>query len=278
VSPFDRMKFGFSTFFFTRKPIREVIDEMISHNMRTIELSLEVPHMEGMNEDFVARMAALREDGIDLSIHAPFLEVNSGSNHKEIRRFSRKRTRMAVDMAHEIGCNPVVLHPGYTFWMDKIKEETERARAYFMRDLKDTVSYARKRNVKIALEQVPMPFFFFYDLPQFLDLLQAVPGLGMTLDIGHAYLTKRIKGIDDPEGAIIENLKEIGVEHVSHVHLHNNKGKRDDHLVLDGTIDIRRIMRFLDEEGYSGMVIVESHEMERLGIPVVLEKLKELLY
>lgn len=271
------MKFGFSTFFFNNKPIWEVIEQMISHNVRTIELSLEMPDMEGMDEDLVAKMGVLREDGRDLSIHAPFLEVNSGSNHNEIRRFSRKRTRMAVDMAYEIGCTPVVLHPGYTFWMGKIKDVTERARAYFLRDLKETVSYARKRNVKIALEQVPMPFFFFYDLPQFPDLLQAVPGLGMTLDIGHAYLTKRIKGIDDPEGAIIEDLKEIGVEHVLHVHLHNNKGKQDDHLILEGTIDIRRIMRFLEEEGYTGKVIVESHETERLGIPVVLEKLKEIL-
>ncbi|HBA55667.1 MAG TPA: hypothetical protein DCZ04_14760 [Syntrophorhabdus aromaticivorans] len=271
------MKFGFSTFFFTRKPIREVIDEMISHNMRAIELSLEIPHIDGMDEDFAAKMTALRKDGIELSIHAPFLEVNSGSSHKEIRRFSRKRTRMAVDTAHEIGCTPVVLHPGYTFWMDKVEEATERARAYFMRELKDTVSYAQKKNVKIALEQVPMPFFFFYDLPQFQELHQAIPDLGMTLDIGHAYLTKRIKKNDDPEGAIIEDLKEIGVEHVLHVHLHNNKGKRDDHLILDGDIDIRRIMRFLEGEGYTGKVIIGSHEMERLGIPVVLEKLKELL-
>ncbi|OPY82310.1 MAG: endonuclease IV [Syntrophorhabdus sp. PtaU1.Bin153] len=270
------MKFGFSTFFFNKKPIREVIEEMISHNMQTIELSLEIPDMEAIDEDLVARMTSLREDGIGLSIHAPFLEVNSGSNHQEIRRFSRKRTRMAVDTAYEIGCNPVVLHPGYTFWMGKIEDVTERARAYFVRDLKETVSYARKRNVKIALEQVPMPFFFFYDLPQFRNLRQAIPDLGMTLDIGHAYLTKRTKGIDDPEGAIIEDLKEIGVEYVSHVHLHNNKGKRDDHL-LDGNINIRRIMRFLEEEGYTGKVIVESHETEHLGIPVVLEKLKELL-
>ena len=274
----NHMNFGFSTFFFIQKHINDVIDEIITHGIKTIELSLEIPHMPNMDSDFVQRMAALSRDGVDFSIHAPFFEVNLGSYQKEIRQFSRKKTRIAIDMAHKIGANPVVLHPGYTFWMDKIKDVADTSRSYFMKDLQDIVSYATRRGVTIALEQIPMHFFFFYDLPEFPILRETIPDLAMTFDIGHAYVTKRAKRVEDPEGAIIEDLKTIGIRNLSDVHLHNNKGKRDEHLFPDGNIDIKRILVFLKKEGYTGKVIIESYEMERNGIPLVLEKLYSLAH
>jgi sugar phosphate isomerase/epimerase len=270
------MNFGFSTFFFLRKPINRVIEEIIAHGVKTIELSLEIPHMPNMDDEFVKRMTALCKAGIDFSIHAPFFEMNLGSYQKEIRLFSKKKARLAIDMAQRIGANPVVMHPGYSFWMDKLKDVAERSREYFIKDMKGILSYARKRSIIVALEPIPMHFFFFYDLPEFKELQEMLPGIGMTLDIGHAYVTKVSKKTLDPEGAIIEDLKDLGVRNVSHVHLHNNKGKRDEHLVSEGNIDTKRILSFLSEEGYTGKVIVESYEMERNGITTVMEKLKSL--
>lgn len=69
------MKFGFSNFLFIQKSINEVIDDIIS-GVRTIELSLETPHVQKMDKDFVEQMAALVGDGLEFSIHAPFFEVN----------------------------------------------------------------------------------------------------------------------------------------------------------------------------------------------------------
>jgi sugar phosphate isomerase/epimerase len=270
------MKFGFSTFFFIQKPISEVIDEIIAHGVKTIELSLEIPHVQNMDDDFVKGMAALSNDGIDFSIHAPFFEMNLGSYQPEIRLFSRKRARAAIDIAHKIGANPVVMHPGYTFWMDKLKDVVEKSWEYFIEDMKGILSYAKKRNVTIALESIPMHFFFFYDLPEFKKLQEILPGLGMTLDLGHAYLVKVAKKVKDPEGSIIEDLMDLGMHNVTHVHLHNNKGKRDEHLVSEGIIDAKRLLAYLNDEGYKGKIIVESHEMEQNGIPAVLEKLRSL--
>ena len=271
------MKFGFSTFFFIQKSINEVIDEIISSGVKTIELSLEIPHVQNMNSDFVKRMTALTSDGIDFSIHAPFFEVNLGSHQPEIRQFSRKRARMAIDMAYAIGANPVVIHPGYTFWMGKIKDVAEKSWKFFIEDMRVLLSYAKKRDVTLALESIPMHLFFFYDLPEFKKLKEVLPGLGMTLDIGHAFVTKVTKKEKKPESAIIDDLKGLGMDAITHVHLHNNKGKRDDHLFPDGDMDIKRVLSFLKEEGYTGKVIIESYEMEKNGIPSVLEKLDDLI-
>jgi sugar phosphate isomerase/epimerase len=272
------MNFGFSTFFFIQKPISEVIDEIIAAGVKTIELSLEIPHVSNMNEDFIKRLATLSKDGIDFSIHAPFFEVNLGSHQPEIRQFSKKKVKTAIDMAYAIGANPVVIHPGYTFWMGKIKDVAEKSWKFFIEDMKGLLSYAKKRGVTLALESIPMHLFFFYDLPEFKRLKEVLPGLGMTLDIGHAYVTKVTKKMKNPESEIIDDLKDLGMNNITHVHLHNNKGKRDDHLFPDGDIDIKRILGFLKEEGYVGKVIIESHEMEQNGIPSVLEKLKSILY
>ena len=272
------MNFGFSTFFFIQKPINEVIDEIIASGVKTIELSLEIPHVLNMNADFIKRMATLSKDEIDFSIHAPFFEVNLGSHQPEIRSFSKKRAKVAIDMAYAIGANPVVIHPGYTFWMGKIKDVAEKSWKFFIEDMKGLLSYAKKRGVTLALESIPMRLFFFYDLPEFKRLKEALPSLGMTLDIGHAYIAKVTKKVKDPEGSIIKDLKDLGIDNITHVHLHNNRGKGDEHLFPDGNIDIKRILDFIKVEGYAGKVIIESHEMEQNGIPSVLEKLKSKVH
>lgn len=270
------MKFGFSIFFFIKKHILEVIEDVVSHGVKNIELSYEIPHVLNMDDAFVAKMAALKRNGIDFSMHGPLFEVNLGSFWEEIRKLSMKRTKETIDMAYKIGCNPVVIHPGYTFWKDKIKDIADTTRGYFVEDLREVSIYAKERGISIALEHVPMHFFFFYDLQEFKELHSKMPDIGIVLDIGHAYMTKCVKGEKDPEGAIIEDLKEIGMEHVFHVHLHNNMGKTDDHHILDGKIDVKRVLKFLNEEGYSGKVIIESYDMEEKGISAVLNKLKEI--
>jgi sugar phosphate isomerase/epimerase len=270
------MKFGFSTFFFIQKPVSQVIDDIIDNGVKTIEVSLEVAQSPGINDELLKRLAALSKDGIDFSVHAPFFEMNLGSCQPEIRKFSRKKAKAAIDIANAIGANPVVMHPGYTFWMEKVKDVAEKSWEYFIHDMKWLLSYAKKRNITIALESIPMHFFFFFDIIEFKRLQEVLPGLGMTLDIGHAYVAKMAKKVTEPESAIIEDLKEIGIYNVTHVHLHNNRGKRDEHLFPDGNINIRRILNFLKEKKYTGKIIIESYEMERNGIPSVLEKLKSL--
>ena len=270
------MNFGFSTFFFVKKNILEIIDDIVSSGIRVIEVCYEIPHALNMDNVFLSKVHMLKEKGVELAMHAPFFEINLGSFFKDIREFSKERIRLSLDLAHRIGCDPVVVHPGFTFLMDKSKGIEDKTREAFIEDLKNLTIYAKERNLRIALENVHMPFFFFYELRDFKELYEIIPDIGITLDIGHAYITKCVKGEKDPEGAIIEDLKEIGMEHVFHVHLHNNMGKTDDHHILDGKIDVKRVLKFLNEEGYSGKVIIESYDMEEKGISAVLNKLKEI--
>jgi len=271
------MKFGFSTYFFTKKSVRETMEEALSRGIRVFELSQEIPQVLEMDEAFICELQALRKDGVEFSAHAPFFEINLGSFFEDVRSISKRKVMDGIEAAARIGAGPVVVHPGYTFLIGKVRRIEEKTRDNFIEDLREVSDLAARYGLKVALENVHMPYFFFYSLDDFIAIREAVPGIGIGLDVGHAYVTLRAKGSPDPEGEMLAGLERIGVEHLFHVHLHNNAGLKDDHMFLQGHMDLRRIVQGLDRLGYKEKVIVESYDMEQFGMDAVMEKLKDLM-
>lgn len=270
------MQFGFSTYFNMQKPIGQIVDELVEKGVRTIELSYELPHVLTMDEPFIVQANGLRESGVVFSMHGPFFEINLGSYIEEIRTISKERHKQAIVLAAKIGCDPLVVHPGYSFLTKRVKKLEDRLRINFIEDLREITAYAHQHGVRIALENVHMPYFFFCDLKEFPELRELAPGIGMALDLGHAYITKRTNGSKDPEGEILEDVRTIGIEKIFHVHLHNNSGERDDHQFLEGDMDMKRLVDGLKRLGYGGKVIVESFEMEQYGLEPLLERLRAI--
>ncbi len=81
---------------------------------------------------------------------------------------------------------------------------------------------------------------------------EAVPGLGITLDVGHAELVAL--------GTSCEVIKSLGAA-IRHVHLHDNQGGNltdDLHLPIGaGIIDFEGILKDLLRVGYSGTMTLE---------------------
>ena len=270
------MRFGFSTFFFFDLSIASAIERLISGGIKVVEFVYEGPHAAQTDDALIERMKDLVRDGIEFSVHAPFLEMNLGSYFEEVRELSKERVKAAVRIASLIKGDPVVVHPGYALMKEKLKVTDEVAKANFLEDLNDIVRFAMGLGVRVALENAQMPFFFFCDLKEFPLLYSLVPRLGATLDIGHAYLAKRQLEEKDPEGAILEDVGRLEVEHLLHVHLHNNWGKKDDHGFLEGTIDMGRILKGLYTKGYRGKVIIETPDIAECGLQSVLDKLRSI--
>ncbi|MCX5806870.1 MAG: sugar phosphate isomerase/epimerase [Proteobacteria bacterium] len=270
------MNFGLATFFFVKKHILDVVYDIIAADIKTIELSCEMPHILDMNDNFVSRMNEFTRSGIEFSIHAPFFEVNLGSFYDDYRKNAIRMLKQTIDIAYGIGCDPVVIHPGYTMLTGRSKSIEETTRNYFIEDLHEIYSYAAERDLRVAIENVHLPFFFLCDPGDFKELHKKIPDIGLTLDIGHAYITKISNGVKDPEGAILQDIKDIGIEHLFHVHIHNNWGTKDNHLFYNGNTNLKRIIHGLVELGYTGKLIIESYEIEEMGINTALEKLKEI--
>lgn len=272
------MKIGLSTYFLIKKHIKEIVKDILSYGFKTIEVSYEIPHVLEMDRNFFKFLKDIKRDGIEFSMHGPFLEINFGSYFEDMRRFSKKRVLKALNLAEISGCSPFVLHPCYSFVRGKSHHIEQKTKEHFIEDLKEIVDKGKEKGIKIALENVQMPFFFFYDMEDFLAIQKDVPELGIALDLGHAYISKLSNGSKNPEESIIEDIKKVGLKNIIHVHLHNNSGKRDDHTIIKGSMNIKKILRFLNENGYNEKVIIESQDFEEYGMDNVLKKIKELEY
>jgi sugar phosphate isomerase/epimerase len=270
------VRFGFSTFFFPRKPLVSLIDELVAYGLTAIELVYDVPHFDQFDDNLIAHLKRLSDRDVRFSLHCPFLEVNLSGYFEEVRSFSRQLTEKAVDFAARAGCSPVVIHPGYTFLMNKVHGSEHVARSYMIEALTPLAAFATRHGIALGLENLQMPYFLVHDLKDFLFFKSAVPQLGLVFDLGHAYIVKRRLGSADPEGAVLQDIEDIGVDNVIHVHLSNNTGLTDEHGFINGDIDIERVVRWLHERGYQGRLIIESTEMESFGIPAVLKRIREI--
>lgn len=270
------MRFGFSTFFFPRQPLVRLVDDFIGHGLTAVELVYDVPHIDQFDDGLARHLREQSKRGVYFSLHTPFLEVNLSGYFEEVRSFSKRLTMEAIEFAGRAGCNPVVIHPGYSFMTNKVDGIEQKARDSMIEALGPLVDFAGSRGITLGLENLQMPFFLLHDLKDFLLFKRHIPELGLVLDVGHAYIMKRRDHETDPEGAIMADLRTVGVEDVIHMHVSNNRGVSDEHGFINGDIDLKRFLHWLHEEGYRGRAIIESAEMENLGIPAVLRRIREI--
>jgi sugar phosphate isomerase/epimerase len=148
-----------------------------------------------------------------------------------------------VGVLHRLGIEFLTIH----LWVDPrfvgsdVRNEKQSL-------LKALCAYGRENGVFISLENLSETAT---DLG---PVLEAVPDLGLTLDVGHGQLLTDTNTSFD----FIENLSSC----IKHIHLHDNRGGRgvkdDLHLPLgEGIIDFHSIFERLVTKGYDGTVTLE---------------------
>jgi len=132
-------------------------------------------------------------------------------------------------------------------WLDSrfVRPEVRKQKTAALWDI---VAFGRSRQVKVSLENLSEQA---QDLAIVVD---AVPELCITLDVGHAQLLTEVN-------TSFEIIRQLG-ESIGHLHLHDNhggNGVRDDlHLpVGQGVIDFPRILEALVRKGYDGTLTFE---------------------
>ena len=132
---------------------------------------------------------------------------------------------------------------------------TEESRNIFLRNftdaMKELTEFAATKKIDLMLENVPpangSPL---ESIECFSQVMNAVPALKFHLDVAHAFIENRMKGVREYINAFGERL--------AHVHIHDNHGKWDEHLPLGrGKIDFRKVIRLLKEINYDRTVTFE---------------------
>lgn len=160
------------------------------------------------------------------TLHAPYNELFPCAIDKKARALAAERYRQAIDLAKRYGSTKVIIHGGYNGWLYFPVWYVEQSILFWKEFL------AEEPGVDIVLENV-----LEREPAWLLDIVKGVdnPRLRMCLDIGHVNAYSHI--------SVMEWL-EACAPCISHFHIHNNDGTRDQHNALnDGTIPMKEFLR-----------------------------------
>lgn len=196
---------------------------------RHIELWGAKPHFNFQDEKESKRVIGwIQEAGLrTATIHLPFYTEFGSADSRyisltdrddESRLLMGSFCRRLVDLCVPLGCHLVVLHPVGELHNGDTLNRLRRELDWF-------VPYCQEREVRIALENIMLPHTRIAHLAQLCREYQ--PDVGICLDIGHAHIRGGVEAEIEAGGPYIRNL-----------HVHDNHGKADEHLLPgEGLID-----------------------------------------
>ena len=255
-------RFGVSTHLFHESRLtREHLVHIAAHGFDAIELFATRSHFDYHDDQAIDRLAEwLSDTRLELhSMHAPIFEAHQ---ERPVGRLvlERVRRREAPRRRHRgdaRGARRSRAVSPTAFWScisgcrpkqgDACVAPQDNQPDAARRSLEDIVVLAAEVGVRVAVEVIPNPLSSAAALVRLIeDELEGID-VGICLDYGHAHLMGDL-------GEAIETLS----GHLWTTHVHDNGGRRDDHLVpFAGTIDWDAAMMETQKIGYDGVLMFE---------------------
>jgi sugar phosphate isomerase/epimerase len=254
-------RFGATTFLGFGGSLEEFIELVSRLRLGYLEVKCE-PGLLYPREVSSAERARLKkafqDRGITPTVHASLYDINLGSLNPLIREASVRQLLECLKLAHDLGAEIVVVHPG-DLPGDYPEDLLPLSRANLIEGLREALELAERLGVTLALENKARGRN--RGLIQFPgEHLSLIEGLGsancrVAFDVGHAYTL----GLD-----IIRYLEKV-FPYLVEVHLHDNDGLEDQHLPLGkGTVKLEPLLLALGRWGYCGPLILEMDSVEDL--------------
>ena len=250
--------FGVSTHLFHEERLtRDHLVHIAAHGFEAVELFATRAHFDYHDDRAKTQLAEwLSDTRLELhSVHAPAFEaLRHGRWVGTFSNASSEETRRRAAIAEAAAALAVARHVPFRFLVTHIGVPTSEAisgadnqRNAARRSIDELVALAAQVDVRVAIEVIPNPLSGASDL---LDLIEEdLDGLdvGICLDYGHAHLMGDL-------GEAIETVS----GHLLTTHVHDNGGRRDDHLVpFAGSINWDAAMMSTQKIGYDGIFMLE---------------------
>ena len=191
-----------------------------------------------------------RMEGFTYTMHGPYDGINIASKNRELRKMSIEAHRRSMQIAHRLGAEVYVLHPGR---VDGGSRELNRDAIYRL------VEFGEGLGLRVGLENGYVGSGPLTYLPGHFEELEDIP---IILDIGHAFVAGVLDGFLELRDRVIE------------VHFHDNDGSADSHLCLgDGSVPWHRVVEKLGSMPVFG--IVESVREPFLSLKRLDEALRK---
>lgn len=234
------MNYGLSTSLFAAERLNShILDKILAVGVRHLEIMAARQHLDYHDVNHVRDVAHWFEDhAVTLhALHAPLfsdwdwgrsggLLISVANLERRARIASMDEIKRAIDVAEHLPFHYLVLHlgvPEEDYHLDKFD-------AAFT-SLEHLHLFAKERGVQILLENIPSELSAPERMVTFLQYTRL--DLKVCFDTGHAHLTGGVQ-------SAFRTLR----EHIAAVHLHDNHGDKDEHLLpFEGVIDWAQTIR-----------------------------------
>jgi len=223
-----------------------VLDELLALDIEVLEVLED--WKDRMNKGRIRRLREARQsNGIRYTVHAPILDMNIASSNDRFRALSTGFVMDSIRNAREIDAELVVVHPGVYTPLERVVPKIHWE--LNKESLRKIIACAEDLGVRVAVENMPAHSdCLLQTVEEFRTLAEEGLPLRMTLDVGHANTVSQLK-------PFLETMR----ERIIHVHLHDNRGSNDDHMVVGaGTIDWDIIKSNLNLDRVAGIVEANS--------------------
>ena len=250
------MRFGVSTHLFhTERLSRDHLAQIAAHGFEAVEVFATRGHFDYHDPAAVTQLGEwLKETGLALhGIHAPITDritppdtwgevISNAVTDNAKRQAAVKEADAALNIARQIPAHVFVVHMG-----TPMTKGGENNRTAAFRSLEDICRLAEPIGTRVAVEVIPNQLSDPASIVALLEHDLDAPRTGICLDLGHAFLM----------GDVVDAIETVA-EHLITTHVHDNGGKRDDHLVpFDGRIDWDVALMTLQKVGYDGTYLME---------------------
>lgn len=189
----------------------------------------------------------LRSTGLEVTVHGPFSDLNPASMNDAIRDETIRQIKQCVELSADFS-RIVVVHPGVLSPLGSQMPDATWTRN--VDALRGLGRHAADHGVRLCLENMPAMDRLLCRTPsEVFGMAESAGNVGITFDVGHA----------NTMGNTPEFLREKAK--FDHVHIHDNHGKKDEHLELGaGTVDWGRVLPELEE--FRGIAVIEARSLE----------------
>lgn len=251
------MQFGISTHLYHDQRLgREHLAQIAGYGFEAVELFATRSHFDYHDASAIDQLAGwLTETRLRLhSIHLPIFEsfgpggtgttfsIASGDSAR--RQAAVREAETAIGILKLIPATFVVAHLGSP---TQYAGANDNLRPAASRSIEEICRAAEPLGARVAMEVIPNSLSSASTLVTMIELDFEGSTVGICLDFGHAHLA----------GDVADEI-EVSAEHLVTTHVHDNRGREDDHLVpYQGTINWGAALMTMQKIGYEGTYLME---------------------
>lgn len=247
------------------KPILDEIWLAGENGFDCLELGIEYPEAtpERLTEQKKQIEEALASYNLGVLAHSPWY-FQFAHPYPIVRRAFVNEEKRVIQTAAEFGAKKLTYHVEF---LGNIVKERKQLFALMKESASELLEECEKHDIKLCLENGDEKSFNLKEHTQFFEEL---PSLGLTLDVGHANLFPHGS---DAIHKFIKNYR----DRLEHVHIHDNRGKEDEHLPIGaGRINWEQVINNFKSAGYNETFTLEIHSHDREYLRISKEKFQKL--